>query len=44
MITAIICFVLGILYFIVALGNNESKVKWTAFVLCLLMFIAGMQF
>lgn len=44
MITAFICFTMSILYLIVALGNDESKVKWTAFVLCLLMFVAGMQF
>ena len=43
MITMIICFGLAILYFIVALGHDEDKIKWTAFVLALLMFIAGLQ-
>lgn len=43
MITLIINWVLALLYFLVAFGHEETKIKWTAFVLGLLMFIAGMS-
>lgn len=42
MITLIINWVLALLYFLVAFGHYESKVKWTAFVLGLLMLVAGL--